>query len=70
MTGGPVTYDTSVLIAAERDDRARAIALLKRVTVLHPRDEIPAQVLRDVRAGRYVTTAKVNQELLRRASGD
>ena len=58
------------LIAAERDDRARATALLRRVTVLHPRDDIPAQALRDVRAGRYVTTARVNQLLLRRAQGD
>ncbi len=58
------------LIAAERDDRARATALLRRVTVLHPRDEVPAQVLRDVRAGRYVTTARVNELLLRRAQGD
>jgi tetratricopeptide (TPR) repeat protein len=57
------------LIAAERDDRARAIALLRRVTVLHPRDDIPAQTLREVRAGRYVTTARVNQLLLRRAQG-
>ncbi len=57
------------LIAAERDDRAEAITLLRRVTMLHPRDTIPAQALRDVRAGRDVTAARVNQQLLRRAQG-
>lgn len=58
------------LIAAERDDRARAIALLTRVTELNPRDDIAAEVLRDVRRGRYITTARINQLLLRRARGE
>ena len=58
------------VIAAERDDRAEATALLRRVRVLHPRDDIPAQVLQDLRAGRYVTAASVNRQLLRRVRGD
>ena len=55
------------LIAAERDDRDRATALLSRVTRLNPRDEIARQALRDVRRGRYITTAKINELLLERA---
>jgi tetratricopeptide (TPR) repeat protein len=58
------------LIAAERDDRAEAIALLERVTRLNPRDDIAARALRDVRQGRYITTARINQLLLRRARGE
>ena len=58
------------LIAAERDDRAEAIALLERVTRLNPRDDIAAQALRDVRQGRYITTARINQLLLKRARGE
>ncbi len=57
------------LIAAERDDRAEATTLLRRVVELNPRDQIAAQVLRDVRRGRYITTARINQMLLRRARG-
>jgi hypothetical protein len=58
------------LIAAERDDRAEATALLQRVTELNPRDDIAARALRDVKAGRYITAARINQLLLRRARGD
>jgi len=58
------------VIAAERDDRAEATALLRRVTQLNPRDDIAAQALRDVRAGRYVTTERINRLLLRRARGE
>jgi len=57
------------LIAAERDDRAEAVALLRRVTRINPRDEIARDVLKDVRRGRYITTARVNQLLLERARG-
>lgn len=57
------------LIAAERDDRAEATALLTQVTKLNPRDDIAAQSLSDVRRGRYITTARINQLLLQRARG-
>jgi tetratricopeptide (TPR) repeat protein len=57
------------LIAAERDDRERATALLRRVTKLNPRDQIAERVFRDVRRGRYITTARINQLLLERAQG-
>lgn len=55
------------LIAAERDDRGRATALLERVRELDPRDEIVQDTLRGLRDGRYVTAASVNRELLKRA---
>ena len=58
------------LIAAERDDRAEATALLRRVTELNPRDEIARRALRDVQQGRYITTARINQLLLERARGE
>lgn len=57
------------LIAAERDDRGRATAMLVRAVRLSPRDEIVRGTLRGVRNGRYVTTAQVNRLLLKRARG-
>jgi O-antigen ligase/polysaccharide polymerase Wzy-like membrane protein len=57
------------LIAAERDDRGRATALLRKVIALNPTDDISKQVLVDIRRGRYVTSERVNRLLLRRAQG-
>jgi O-Antigen ligase len=54
-------------IAAERDERAEAISLLRRAVVLTPRDEILRETLRDVRAGRRVSVQAINERIRARA---
>jgi O-Antigen ligase/Tetratricopeptide repeat len=54
-------------IAAERGERADALALLRRALALTPRDEILRQTLRDVRAGRGVSVDALNEQIRERA---
>jgi hypothetical protein len=54
-------------IAAERGERADALALLRRALALTPRDEILRRTLRDVRAGRSVSVEALNERIRARA---
>ena len=54
-------------IAAERGERADALALLRRALALTPRDEILRRTLRDVRAGRNVSVEALNERIRARA---
>jgi hypothetical protein len=53
-------------MAAERGDRQEALALLRRVMRLTPRDRIARQTLDAVRRGREISVEEVNRRILRR----
>jgi tetratricopeptide (TPR) repeat protein len=54
-------------IASESGQRARALALLERATLLNPRDPLTRQALRTVRAGRRVSVQTLNRAILLKA---
>ena len=55
------------LIAAERGDRNRALALLERATEQHPQDDMARRALAATRAGKPVSVERVNRAILDRA---
>ena len=55
------------LIAAERGDRKRALALLERSTEQHPQDDAARRALAATRAGKPVSAERVNRAILDRA---
>ncbi len=55
------------LIAAERGDRNRALALLERSTEQHPQDDVARRALAATRAGKPVSVERVNRAILDRA---
>ena len=57
------------LLAADEGRRERALALLRRVLVLTPRDAVARQTFRAVRRGERVSAEEVNERLRRRAIG-
>jgi O-Antigen ligase/Tetratricopeptide repeat len=54
-------------MAAERGERATALALLRRALVLTPRDEVTRETLLAVRRGRPVSVERLNRRIVRRA---
>jgi hypothetical protein len=54
-------------MAAERGERARALALLRRAVVLTPRDRVTRDTLAAVRRGRPVSVERLNRRIVRRA---
>jgi len=54
-------------IASSRGERRAALALLERAGRLAPRDELTAQTLRQVRAGRRVNVQALNRSVLLKA---
>jgi O-Antigen ligase len=54
-------------MAAERRERATALALLRRALVLTPRDEVTRETLLAVRRGRPVSVERLNRRIVRRA---
>ena len=58
------------LLAADEGARERALALLRRVLVLTPRDGVARQTFRAVRRGEQVSAEEVNRRIRRRAIGE
>jgi Tetratricopeptide repeat/O-Antigen ligase len=54
-------------IAAERGERERGLALLRRARRLTPRDELLRETLKDVKMGRRVSVQALNERILSRA---